>query len=101
MAKKYTKREKTILVKNINNAPTKLHEQLLLTIYKYEKDNNVSISCSSNYSKTLIDFSKLNNELIEKLESLYNTYKSNEEYLKETDIQYAQSKDDMNVVLSK
>ena len=101
MTTKFTKREKTRLVKNINKAPPKLHEQLLLTIYRHEKEKNINISCSSNSTKTLIDFTKLDDELINKLQSLYNTYKSNEEYMKVTDIQYAQSKDDMNIVLSR
>lgn len=101
MTTKFTKREKTRLVKNINKAEPKLHEQLLLTIYRYEKEKNINISCSSNSTKTLIDFTKLDDELINRLESLYNTYKSNEEYMKVTDIQYAQSKDDMNIVLSR
>jgi hypothetical protein len=98
--KKYTKRQKEKIVKDINKDKSTLHEQILITIYNYEKEKSIIIPCSSNNSKTLIDFGKFDNELIFRLENLYTTFKSNEQYLKQTDIQYAQSKDNMNIVLS-
>lgn len=100
-SKKYTKRDKIKLVKDINKCNSDLHEQLFRTIINYENDNNIKIPYSSNTSKTLIDFSKLDDELIRQLDNLYKTYLSNLQYLKDTDTQYNQAKDDVNIVLSR
>lgn len=99
--KKYTKRDKIKLVKEINRCEPALHEQLFRTIINYENNSGNKIAYDSNTTKTLIDFSKLNNNLIGQIENLYNTYISNLQYLKDTDTQYNQAKDDVNIVLSK
>lgn len=100
MSKKYTKRDKIKLVRDINKCDSELHEQLFKIIINYENSTGTKVLYSSNTTKTLIDFSKLDNELIIQLDNLYTTYLSNLEYLKETDTQYNQAKDDVNIVLS-
>ena len=99
MEKKYTKRDKIKLVKDINKCDKNLHEQIMRIIFIYENDNKINIPYDSNINKTMIDFSKLDDKLINQIENIYETYLSNLNYLKDTNSQYKQVKNDFNIVL--